>query len=458
MRIMIHLCFAVLLIGITMTNFAETTALDDYIAKPDPHYAWRVVDQQHFEAGNVYWLNLTSQAWRTDQDVDQPIWWHWLVLYVPVQVQHTTALLRIGASENSSNPPNPSESLGDLAIDTHSITAELLYVPNQPLVFLADEQLRPRREDHLLAFGMKQYLRTNDPEWLAHLPMTKSVVRAMDVIAEFCSLREGRLVTSFVLAGSSKRGWTTWLTAAVDKRVVAIAPCVFDNLNQRLSMQHHFNAYGTYSQAVTPYVENGIMDLLDTPEAETMQAVIDPYAYRERLTLPKLIMNSTGDQFFLPDSSQFYYADLIGPKYLRYLPNTDHSLDASGSETLRSFYMAILSQAEFPSFSWQIPVPGTMIVETKTQPTAVHLWQAHNPENRDFRLETIGSAWEMTPLEPIETTAGHVRYEVNLLPPEQGWIAFLVEVTFPDPVDAERSLTLTTEVSVIPNTLPHEKK
>jgi len=39
-------------------------------------------------------------------------------------------------------------------------------------------------------------------------------------------------------------------------------------------------------------------------------------------------MNSTGDQFFLPDNSQFYFQDLPGEKYLRYVPNTDHSMNS----------------------------------------------------------------------------------------------------------------------------------
>ena len=36
----------------------------------------------------------------------------------------------------------------------------------------------------------------------------------------------------------------------------------------------------------------------------------DPYSYRYRLTMPKFIVNAAGDQYFLPDSSQFYFAGL----------------------------------------------------------------------------------------------------------------------------------------------------
>ena len=59
----------------------------------------------------------------------------------------------------------------------------------------------------------------------------------------------------------------------------------------------------------------------------------DPYFYRDRLTMPKYVVNAGGDQYFPPDSSKFYFDDLVGPKYLRYVPNADHSLrgsDAAG--------------------------------------------------------------------------------------------------------------------------------
>ena len=46
-------------------------------------------------------------------------------------------------------------------------------------------------------------------------------------------------VAKFVIAGASKRGWTTWSTAAVDDRVVGIVPIVIDTLNVAKSAAHH---------------------------------------------------------------------------------------------------------------------------------------------------------------------------------------------------------------------------
>ena len=49
------------------------------------------------------------------------------------------------------------------------------------------------------------------------------------------------------------------------------------------------------------------MDQLDTPAFQKLMEIEDPYSYRDRLTMPKLIVNAAGDQFFLPDSSQLLF-------------------------------------------------------------------------------------------------------------------------------------------------------
>ena len=77
--------------------------------------------------------------------------------------------------------------------------------------------------------------------------MTKAVVRAMDTVTAFCASpgrRAHAQVDKFVVSGASKRGWTTWTTAAVDRRVVAIVPIVIDVLNVEPSFDHHCRAYG----------------------------------------------------------------------------------------------------------------------------------------------------------------------------------------------------------------------
>jgi PhoPQ-activated pathogenicity-related protein len=260
-------------------------------------------------------------------------------------------------------------------------------------------------------------------------------------------------VEKFVVAGASKRGWTTWTTAAVDKRVVAIVPIVIDMLNVVPSFKHHFAAYGFWAPAVGDYERAGIMDWQDTPQYKSLMKIEEPFEYRDRLTMPKLLINSAGDQFFLPDSSQFYWKDLQGKKFIRYVPNSDHSLkNTDAVASLLSFYDAIIHGKSIPEYEWELPAPGVIRVEAKTKPSRVKLWQANNPNARDFRLETIGLAWKDSTAEP---QGSHGSYEVRLSKPEKGWTAGFLELTW----DAEPApFKFTTGVTVIPDTLPYEGK
>jgi PhoPQ-activated pathogenicity-related protein len=286
--------------------------------------------------------------------------------------------------------------------------------------------------------------------------MVKSAVRAMDTIqSHLKSLDSGALdIKQFVVSGGSKRGWTTWLTAAVDKRVVAIVPAVIDVLNMDEQMRHHFAAYGFYSDAIADYGEMKVFERLDTPEGQALIKIVDPYEYRDRYAaIPKCLINSSGDQFFLPDSAQFYFHDLPGEKYLRYVPNTDHGLGNSDAiQSLLVFYQSILKNAPRPKFTWSVKNDGSIEVSTTTAPKQVKLWQATNPKARDFRLQIIGPAWKSSDL----AAASPGKYVAKVPKPAEGWTAFFAELTFDSggPVPYK----FTTEVHVVPDTLPFANK
>ena len=279
--------------------------------------------------------------------------------------------------------------------------------------------------------------------------MTKSAVRAMDTMTDFTGSEAGGgvAVEAFVVMGGSKRGWTTWMTAAVDDRVIAIMPVVIDMLNVEPSFKHHFEVYGYYAEAVGDYEAMGIMNWQGTPEYRRLMELVEPYEYRDRLTMPKYILNATGDQFFLPDSWQFYFDDLQGETYLRYVPNADHGLGGTDAgESIVAWYHAVLNDAARPRFTWRVEDDGTIRVQTTDAPSEVRLWQASNPEARDFRKQTIGDAWTSTLL----TEAGGGEYVGQVPTPERGWTAYLVELTYPSGLDVP--FKFTTGVKVLPET------
>lgn len=428
------------------------TALDNYVSRPDTNYSYHLVTTVPGQGQTTFILEMTSQAWLTTNEVDRPVWKHWLLVVKPDSVTSAKSLLFISGGANDGKVPKGGDgNLTRIAVATKSVVSELKMVPNQPLVFTGESE--GRKEDSLIAYTWDKFLRTGDTKWPARLPMTKAAVRAMDTVTAFCGSSEGSntRVDQFVVAGGSKRGWTTWTTAAVDKRVVGIIPCVIDLLNIEPSMLHHYGAYGFWAPSIGDYTQFRIMDWNGTPEYRALMKIEEPYEYRSRLTMPKFIINAAGDQFFLPDSSQFYFKDLPGVKYLRYVPNTDHSLKGSDAyETLLACYDAVLQDAKLPQFSWTTEKSGTLRVTTQTHPTSVKLWQATNPNARDFRMETLGPRYESTDLGDSE---GGV-YVAKVAAPPKGWTAFFVELTFPS--GSQPPFKFTTQVCVVPDVLPYK--
>jgi PhoPQ-activated pathogenicity-related protein len=446
--------FAILvLLVLTSVQITFATPLDDYVAEPDTSYKYTVVNTVKGLGYTAYILDMQSQTWRKSSEVDRTIWQHWLTIIKPDITTANKALLWINGGRNGGSPPSSADlMLAGIALNTKAVVADLKMVPNEPLTF--PDGGGPRSEDAIIAYTFNKYMATGDETWPLLLPMVKSAVRAMDTIhSHLSSVTNGTLdINHFVVSGGSKRGWTTWLTAAADKRVIAITPAVIDVLNMDEQMKHHYSAYGFYSNAIRDYEEMKIFQRLDTPQGQALVKFIDPYEYRSRYTMPKFGVNSTGDQFFLPDSAQFYFKDLTGEKYLRYVPNTDHGLANSDAPmSLTVFFKSILAASTRPKFSWTIE-DDSIVVKTVTTPTVVNLWQASNTKARDFRLETIGPAWKSSPL----SDQGDGTYAGKVPEPNEGWTAFFVELTF----DSEHGIPykFTTQVHVVPKCLPFSYK
>ncbi len=429
---------------------ADRTPFDAYVQKPDAAYKWAVAKVTEGNPSKAFVIRLTSQSWRGENEVDRPIWEHWLVVVKPEKLKTNKALLMVtGGKNDSSMPKGANDVLSRVADATGSIVAELRMVPNQPLVFHGDGQRR--KEDDLIGYGLNQYLETGDPTWIPRLPMVKSVARAMDCLQEW-SEQEGAKIESFVVAGASKRGWTTWMIAAMDPRVEAIIPIVIDVVNVEPSMIHHAAVYGFWAKAIGDYYEHQILQRPDHVRMKEIYRIEDPYYYLDRLTMPKYIVNSSGDQFFCPDSSQFYFDDLKGEKHLRYVPNADHSVDSNfdAVTSIVTFYQMILAGQPRPQMKWTFEDDGAIRVHSDTPPQRVILWQANNPNARDFRLATIGSAFSSTELKP-EADGSWVGRATT---PDKGWTASFVELAYD--TGSLFPFKVSSAVRVLPDTLPYE--
>ena len=438
-----------LLAALAASGFAQNTPLDRYVAAPDPHYKYELEKTIPGQGFTTYIIDLTSQQWRSAGEVNPSVWKHWLTIVRPDQVKGDTGMLYInGGSVTQKMPAAATPEYVQAALTSHSVIAGLAGVPNEPLTFAGES--KPRSEDQIIAFTWVKYLKSGDDTWPLLFPMTKAAVRAMDTVTAFCATPQGGSVkvAKFIVTGASKRGWTTWLTAAADKRVIAIEPMVIDMLNQMVSFEHHYEAYGFFSPAVKPYQDMGLMTVEETPQYQALMKMVDPFNYRARYTMPKFLINSAGDQFFLPDSSQFYFDALPGEKYLRYVPNTKHALNEDAKQSLLAYYEAVLEGQPRPKFSWKFEKDGDIRVTSVDAPSEVMLWAATDPEARDFRLDTIGPAYKSTVLAPEKKGVwiGHVEK------PAKGWTAYFVELDYPS--GGKYPFKFTTAVRVTPDTLP----
>jgi PhoPQ-activated pathogenicity-related protein len=103
-----------------------------------------------------------------------------------------------------------------------------------------------------------------------------------------------------------------------------------------------------------------------------------------------------------------------------------------------------------PEYGWNFSDDGTIRVQTKTAPKEVMLWSANNPDARDFRLETIGKAFQSTKLEP-ESNGEFVAPKASDVP---GWTARFVELTYD--VGGPFPLKVSTAVQITPDTYPYK--
>ncbi|MDX2245797.1 MAG: PhoPQ-activated pathogenicity-related family protein [Bacteroidia bacterium] len=436
------------------TESPTLNPFESYVRTVSPEFSWEAVDTIPGEGYTTYVIRMVSQRWLTEAEVKDPVWWHWLTIVVPDKATSTTGMLFIGGgSRKRDQPSKPDDLILQVAMLSQTVVADLHNVPNQPVEFVGDPY-GPREEDELIAYGWRKFLeggaKDEDARWLARLPMTTAAVRALDVVEVFSEKTLKHKVDKFVVAGASKRGWTTWTTAVADDRVVAIAPIVIDMLNLVPSFEHHWQVYGQWAPAVGNYTEEGIMEWQGSSEYARLLELTEPFSYRDRLTLPKMIINATGDQFFLPDSWQFYWNDLKGEKHLRYVPNSEHSMrETDALETLVSFYQNIVAETPRPDFEWGVE-NGELVIQTSPQyiPQAVTLWQAHNPKARNFQVDSIGRAYQPTDI-PL---AADGKYRLKADSHAAGYTAFFVELTFAGVADIP--LKLSTGVVVTPDTYP----
>jgi PhoPQ-activated pathogenicity-related protein len=371
------------LLALILTVTAARADLFSYVARPEPQSSWKLVEKSEFGGCQVFTIKLTSQVW---QGIP---WEHDLVVFFPKDcpIRDRMYLMNNGGQWKPSGLMNGAM----LAAGMKAPVAILLGIPNQPL-------FDGKKEDDLIAETFVRYLDTKDDSWPLLFPMVKSLVKAMDALQELSEKEWGTKVQKFVVGGASKRGWTSWLTAAADPRVLAITPMVIDVLKMPDQMKHQVECFGGPSEQIKPYVARGLVPMPDTDSARQLWKWVDPFSYREKYTMPKLILLGNNDRYWAPDALNLYWDDIPGPKWINYTPNAGHNLttttaDGKKGDPMRAvnataaFTRHMLTGKAMPELTWKHDdVEGKLrlVVNSKPAPTEVRVWRCSGP-TKDLR-------------------------------------------------------------------------
>ena len=464
-------------------------------------FDYKLISYEKSEASDIFIKTyiLTSQRWPINEyeDIPSAIWKHKLLIYLPKEVFFNQALLYVNAGYNM-NKKGKEEFMTSkekvdfikIASTNKAVVIEVQDVPNQFLL-MSDE---PKKEDQILAYTYKKVMESPlENAYLAgHLPMVKAAIKAMDATQDILKKDHNIDIESFILAGASKRGWAVWLTALEDQRVSGIILIVIDILNVQKTISHICSVCKDgCPQALRDYKKSGITQRVNDTAFLELMKIEDPFSYlstdydpkyKQRLAISKYIINASGDDFFVPDSSRFYFKNLPGDKnYIRYLPNALHYMAGNPisdstdnqhkvSEAINSYFYLILNNISLPMVNWTFS-ENTIKVITTTKPHTIKLWNAINENSRDFRFLNSYEYWHLllkklssyffkeicdtcyTAKEiPFSCENGHeCEIEVLLPQPEGGWQASFVELHYSL---QGMEFVITTEVLVLPDTYP----
>ena len=418
-----------------MPSIAFGNPLENYIATTETDYRWNPTHSSSDASGSVSYYEIISQNWRGYR------WKHHLVIVRPKIIRNPDmAFLRIAGDGNGEEHI---QNLKLLAERGGAIAAVLMNVPNQPLY-------QERREDALIAYTFNQYLKTHDETWPLLFPMVKSALKAMDSIQKITQLKHQQQITRFVLSGASKRGWTTWLSAAVDKRIVAIAPMVIDVLNMKAQLQWSEQIYGKQSIKIEDYTELNLHRKMDNHDMQQLRSWVDPYTYIQRFTLPKLLLLGTNDLYWTIDSLRHYWNELPEPKLIYQTPNAGHHLNGGTQalQTLAAFFELIADHKPLPKLTWQFNKVDDIHISTDIkidqQVSAFNLWSAYS-EDRDFR----DNKWVS---QTLDITQNNRHISASFPIPRSGYQAFLIEAELQ--TETGHPFKLSTMAKVTPDTEP----
>jgi serine/threonine protein kinase/PhoPQ-activated pathogenicity-related protein len=450
--------------------------LREYVTASDDNYEYTLHSRIPGTGYTAHILEMTSQTWHPDK-AKPPVWRHWLTVITPDRIVSDKAMLVF--TEGFSTAQRPLSQvpaiLLAMSLTTKSVVAILEGFPLDPPGFHNDpEHGEELPYDDFAVLSFTRYLDTGDPTWTIAFPQVKCAVRAMDTVQHYLKeeLRIRTPIEQFVLTGEAN-GWGTWLTGTVDQRVAGIAPIQFDPLNLVEQIRHQIGQRTELTEFLSRMSDLDVMPALDTQPGRELLALIDPYEYRDHLTMPKLILLPTNrNPYTTIDGANLYFKELKGEKHLFCAPNmafnrtnpflpqqgrvalaptmnsTRESVMQDFRESLQVFYHRLIGEQPMPQLDWEIQPDGAFKVFADGGPTEARLWVATS-DDRDFDEEDENGensrvpAWSTSRL-TAQGKEGNYTGKVRL--GALKFTAFFIEVVYPSVLGFNFSLTTPTNI------------
>jgi PhoPQ-activated pathogenicity-related protein len=165
---------------------------------------------------------------------------------------------------------------------------------------------------------------------------------------------------------------------------------VIDMLNMPVSLDYQQQLYGGYSEEIGDYVNLDIPQAVHSEFGNAVVQMIDPYSYREKLALPKLILwrRTIHTGHWMP--SKIISTKYPGKTCCIMWPNAGHSMGdkKQAFEALSAFFALTLNGEDYPVSSWEVTEKGKNIrLKVLAKPERLLkavLWTTSS-ESRDFR-------------------------------------------------------------------------
>lgn len=255
-------------------------------------------------------------------------------------------------------------------------------------------------------------------------------------------------------------------------------PMVESFLNMRKQFHSWWRNVGGWSFALDDYYAMNFTANFDSPNADIMASIIDPYSYFDRYKkIPLLQIMASGDEFFQLSDTYLYWNELPGEKHLLICENAEHSLATALLEmipSMISFHKSIVYGIKRPQVSWKFDhSTNTITVETDVPPTTAKAWFAktYSSKRIDFRVIRLPSPEEPCqfpliqnlcpqPILWLPTKATQItptKYQASFSSPEEGWASFFINLQFENAGAGTEKFPhiFTTEAIVFPDTKPY---